>query len=180
MLRKFKHMTRILAKKDYQIAAQQLQFNQLKGLEIKDVTYTDIKHLIKIQKAVYEGVAPWGRTVFLSELNGIHPTYYQLFRFQETPIGFFGVRFEEKNGHITNVAILSDFQNIGIGSLMLSMIIKKAIEYQCDTLTLEVRKSNLNAKRLYRRFGFESRSIKNRYYVDGEDAVFMEKRLEEL
>lgn len=43
-----------------------------------------------------------------------------------------------------------------------------------------MRKSNLNAKRLYRRFGFESRSIKNRYYVDGEDAVFMEKRLEEL
>jgi ribosomal-protein-alanine N-acetyltransferase len=41
-------------------------------------------------------------------------------------------------------------------------------------LTLEVRRSNASAIRLYERFGFRSAGVRRRYYQDnGEDALVM-------
>ena len=39
--------------------------------------------------------------------------------------------------------------------------------------TLEVRTSNENAIKLYKKFGYEKITIKEKYYKDGEDAIYM-------
>ncbi len=41
-------------------------------------------------------------------------------------------------------------------------------------MILEVRRSNLEARRLYRKFGFEERRLRRNYYGPGEDALVME------
>jgi ribosomal-protein-alanine N-acetyltransferase len=46
--------------------------------------------------------------------------------------------------------------------------------HQCATVTLEVRRSNVAAHALYRRFGFEEVGVRPRYYIEnGEDAIVM-------
>ena len=76
--------------------------------------------------------------------------------------------------HITNVAILPEYQNRGIGSFLIESIIKKAQFIEYKSITLEVRKSNITAQALYLKIGFEKTGIKKRYYFgDHEDAIDM-------
>ena len=44
-------------------------------------------------------------------------------------------------------------------------------------VTLEVRRSNLAARNLYRKLNFAERRIRKNYYGPGEDAIVMERRL---
>ena len=45
-------------------------------------------------------------------------------------------------------------------------------------VTLEVRRSNLPARQLYRKFEFEERRLRRHYYGPGEDAIIMELRFD--
>ncbi len=50
---------------------------------------------------------------------------------------------------------------------------------RCETLSLEVRISNQDAQRLYRKLGFQSRKVRKGYYTQtNEDALDMVKFLE--
>jgi ribosomal-protein-alanine N-acetyltransferase len=44
-------------------------------------------------------------------------------------------------------------------------------------VTLEVRRSNVAARGLYRKLEFEERRLRKNYYGSGEDAIVMELRL---
>jgi ribosomal-protein-alanine N-acetyltransferase len=44
-------------------------------------------------------------------------------------------------------------------------------------ITLEVRRSNVVARHLYREMGFEERRLRKNYYAVGEDAIIMEREL---
>jgi ribosomal-protein-alanine N-acetyltransferase len=46
-----------------------------------------------------------------------------------------------------------------------------------ERVFLEVRKSNLPAVSLYQKCGFTPTRVRERYYVDGEDALEMKKEL---
>ena len=57
---------------------------------------------------------------------------------------------------------------------MMEEIIKDAKIKKIRTITLEVRKSNSNAIKLYEKYGFVLSHIKEGYYQDnGEDALYM-------
>lgn len=72
---------------------------------IREVKYTDIRHLIAIEKEVYEGEVPWGKTAFLSELNGPQAVLYLLVEYDQEVVAFIGTRFDDEDGHITNIAV---------------------------------------------------------------------------
>ncbi|MBT1022374.1 GNAT family N-acetyltransferase, partial [Enterococcus faecium] len=66
-----------------------------------------------------------------------------------------------------------------IGSLLIDEIENFAIMNRCETMSLEVRMSNQDAQRLYRKLGFQATTIKKRYYTETkEDALDMIKLLE--
>ena len=71
-----------------------------------------------------------------------------------------------------NVAVDPDRRRRGIGTaLIVALLERVGPEAQ---VTLEVRRSNGGAQRLYERFGFRSAGVRPRYYADnGEDAVIM-------
>ena len=58
-------------------------------------------------------------------------------------------------------------------------MIKTAITLKLELLTLEVRKSNIAAQGLYKKYGFDIIGERKRYYSDnGEDAWIMTKSFE--
>lgn len=134
--------------------------------------YRDIKDLLQIERELYEGKTPWGRSAFLFELKGPYPSLYLVVEYQGRIVAFGGCRFNQTNGHVTNLAVQPDFQGLGIGSLLLTEIYNFALICQCRSLSLETPRSNMDAQRLYRKFGFVSRNIKKNYY-DDDDAVLM-------
>ena len=76
--------------------------------------------------------------------------------------------------HITNIAVLKEYQGQGIGGLLLIATIDLAREFNASFLTLEVRASNLVAQNLYSRYGFNKTGLRRGYYLDNrEDAIIM-------
>ena len=75
---------------------------------------------------------------------------------------------------ISTVGVLPEYRGRGIGTSLM-----KACEERlsAQAVRLSVRKSNLDAIRLYNKLGYSPVESWNRYYQDGEDALVLEKIL---
>lgn len=180
MLKKFSGFVKtILYGKQYPFT---LKYVKLKGEEylLRKINDQDIKELIALERDVYFGETPWTKSVFLSEIHSPIPhLYICIVTKKEELAGFIGSRLIGNDTHITNIAVGTSFQNCGIGMLLIDEVEKFAITNDCGTLSLEVRLSNTDAQRLYRRLGFSARNIRRNYYTENnEDALDMIKRLE--
>ncbi len=147
---------------------------------LREIIDQDIKELIALERDVYFGETPWTKSAFLSEIHSPIPhLYICMVTRQSTIAGFIGSRLIGNDTHITNIAVATAFQNRGIGKLLIDEVENFAIMNDCETLSLEVRLSNTDAQRLYRRLGFSARNIRKNYYTENnEDALDMIKRLE--
>ena len=79
--------------------------------------------------------------------------------------------------HIISVAVKPDFQGKGIGTKLLATFIEQMQKEHHHCYRLELRKSNIRARRLYSRFNFQPIGTRQNYYFDGEDAIIMQLRL---
>jgi ribosomal-protein-alanine acetyltransferase len=96
----------------------------------------------------------------------------------EMMVGFVAgdVRSSENMAWIATICVDPEYQGRGIGSALLQACEERL---HIARVRLCVRISNENAIRLYERFGYERINIWKRYYVNGEDALVMEKDLPE-
>lgn len=159
----------------------QKKINKQRVVIISDEEYTvrniriqDINKLLSIEREVYGGQLPWNKTAFLSELCSTDVHQYLLIKKAKQPIGFAGCRIVGTDAHVTNITISTMWQRKGLGQYLMKEIQQFSLANQCETLSLEVRLSNRNAQRFYRRLGFVSNRIKENYYSeDNEDALEM-------
>jgi ribosomal-protein-alanine N-acetyltransferase len=88
--------------------------------------------------------------------------------------GFAGIWFVLDEAYVVIIGLREVDRSKGIGELLLFSGIEQAVENNSRVVTLEVRKSNLVAIELYRKYGFQEVGLRHRYYSDnGEDAVIM-------
>ena len=80
-------------------------------------------------------------------------------------------------GHVKDIAVHSDHRRAGVASALLSRSLGVLAAHGAETVKLEVRRSNDEAKRLYREFGFDPLRRVGNYYGDGEDAIVMIRKL---
>lgn len=80
---------------------------------------------------------------------------------------------------INRIAVKEDARRKGLASKLLKKMeeICLANEDKVETITLEVRKSNVAAHSLYLKMGYQDITIKKMYYDDGEDAIYMMRSL---
>jgi ribosomal-protein-alanine N-acetyltransferase len=81
--------------------------------------------------------------------------------------------------HILNLASHPDFRRQGVATTLLNVLLHYAEEKEINIATLEVRRFNTPALQLYKKFGFTVKGIRKGYYPEGEDAVVMEREIEE-
>lgn len=141
--------------------------------------------------------APWPAAAFRRELRRRDATYYVLLhpRGKQPPtrdegwadrfrqlfdvvrrsriIGYVGFRQEEDRGHITTIAVRPDWRGKGFGDLLLWVAMEQMVDHGLDVVTLEMRPSNAVAHQLYRKYNFEVKRRRARYYQDGADAWVM-------
>lgn len=92
-------------------------------------------------------------------------------------IGYGGVTIAADTADVENIAVSGPYRRGGVGSAILSELIKHATDKGADSVFLEVRVSNADAMRLYLKNGFCGVYARNRYYSDGEDCLVMKKNL---
>jgi ribosomal-protein-alanine N-acetyltransferase len=76
--------------------------------------------------------------------------------------------------HVTTFAVDPRWRRRGVGEQLLLALLDLAVARRAREATLEVRLSNMPARRLYEKYGFKPVGIRPRYYSDnGEDALIM-------
>lgn len=142
-----------------------------------EVVKTELSHVDDIM--VVENLSfkvPWSREAFVQEITGNKFAIYISAKYEGKVVGYAGMWSVCGEGHITNIAVHPEYRGIGIGSLLIERLISISKEQGISCMTLEVRKSNLIAQRLYKKYGFQVSGIRKSYYSDnGEDAVIMWK-----
>jgi [ribosomal protein S18]-alanine N-acetyltransferase len=76
--------------------------------------------------------------------------------------------------HINNLAIRPDFRQRGLARHLLVKVLEEAKGLGATSVTLEVRRSNAVARRLYERAGFRLTGVRTSYYTKPiEDALIL-------
>ena len=137
---------------------------------------SDPPKLAELDKRCF--VIPWSEKMFAEELNNSLANYV-IARDGDRIAGYAG--FWEISGvaDITNVAVDIDYRRQHIGSRIMEAMIKKAAGMKLNSLTLEVRASNLAAQGLYKKYGFINIGTRKGYYRDNkEDAIIMARGID--
>lgn len=133
----------------------------------------DVEDIMEIQESSYGGKAPWGRLTVYNELNNRN-SFFLMANYYGEGLAFIALTLRRGRIHITNVGTKPAFQRQGLASILIMSAAEIAKELELEIMTLEVRVSNIGAKRLYRKLGFKDCYIKKNYYTDNrEDALEM-------
>lgn len=117
--------------------------------------------------------APWSEKAFENELSNPH-SIFRVAREGSKIIAYGGAWAVVDESHITTVCVHPDHRRKGWGKKMMLDILNASKERGLRCSTLEVRVSNLSAIALYHNLGYQSVSVRKKYYPDnGEDALIM-------
>ena len=107
----------------------------------------------------------------LNRLSGRSPRDIEI---DPNIIGYIGSFYQLDEAHITAVGVHHAYRGRGIGELLLISGLELAQLRGASEATLEVRVSNDVAQSLYRKYAFENKGIRPKYYTDNnEDAMIM-------
>jgi [ribosomal protein S18]-alanine N-acetyltransferase len=139
-------------------------------VEIRPLLYTDLPQVIAIERRVFP--TPWSLAMFVLELSKQTGVCLAAVSGRKL-IGYLICARYDTVWHLMNLAIDADQQRSGIATALLAELYRR-VEDDDARFTLEVRRSNVIAIRLYEREGFRAAGVRKRYYQDnGEDALVM-------
>jgi ribosomal-protein-alanine N-acetyltransferase len=135
----------------------------------------DIDAVMEVETICFS--IPWSRKSFEDEIGNNENAHYVIARIEERIVGYGGMWKVLNEGHITNIAVHPELRRQRIGSFILDALLRFADGNRIDSLTLEVRESNIAARMLYEKYGFYVEGRRKAYYVDNmEDAIIMWKK----
>lgn len=88
-------------------------------------------------------------------------------------IGQVSLWIDEDKAQINNFYIVKNFQGKKLGRKFMDYVFDYFKSIQIKEITLEVRRSNEIAIKLYESYGFKQILVRNNYYPNGEDALLM-------
>jgi ribosomal-protein-alanine N-acetyltransferase len=139
--------------------------------EIAPLRFADLDRVEQIEQECYG--LPWSRAMFAGELIKSSSVCLGALRLERV-IGYLIVSLFVDDWHIMNLAVDSAWRRRGIAGLLLEDFLARSAGGRERGYTLEVRRSNEGAIRLYEQFGFRPRGVRRGYYLDDhEDALVM-------
>lgn len=141
-------------------------------VELAAMRRRHLRQVLRIESQVYP--RPWSAALFLQEMARKTDRVYLVARWDAQVIGYGGVMLAPPEAHITTIAVDPAWHRNHVGTRLMLGLIDAATAKGARSVSLEVRKSNLGAQRMYERFGFRPVGVRRGYYVEtGEDAIVM-------
>ena len=144
-------------------------------IEVRDMTVNDIDKVMEIENLCFK--APWPKKDVLIELNDNKLAVLMVITINNEVVGFCDYWNTFDSGTICQIAIQPNYQHQSLGSMLLKEVIKDAQAKKTRILTLEARATNVNAISFYKKHGFKISLVKENYYSNGEDAIYMMKEV---
>ena len=141
-------------------------------VRIEPMRLEDLPLVHAIERASFN--APWPANAYRSELESNRMAQYLVARADGEIVAYGGMWLMVDEAHITTFAVHPAWRRQRIGERLLVAFLDLAADRHAREATLEVRLSNLAARRLYEKYGFRPVGLRPRYYSDdGEDALIM-------
>ena len=135
-------------------------------MEIRKCRHDDIPSVMKIESLSFK--YPYPSSIFYNYLN-------RNFYVAEEDGKVVGYAIGDARRHlIVSIAVHPDYRRRGIGTKLMESILKNMHGYAI----LQVRASNNEAIKFYKKLGFIEKELLKGYYIDGEDAILMFKNLD--
>ena len=133
----------------------------------------DLDAVLQIERASF--VNPWTREMYLAELENRGVSYCFIARnSSQQVIGFCSFWRVLDELHINNLAVAPAARGAGAGTALLRAVLTAGARLGARRATLEVRRSNDAARRLYERLGFAVAGVRRAYYTSPvEDALVL-------
>ena len=117
---------------------------------------------------------PWTREMLADELARNPFARVYVLRIGGRLAGFCACWVVVDELHINTIAVAPELRQRGLGTALMRHILSEAADEGIVRTTLEVRRSNLPAQRLYARLGFTHAGIRAGYYTHpDEDALIL-------
>lgn len=132
----------------------------------------DLDGILAVDAATFE--RPWTREMYEWEAAHSDVARFYVARHAGAVVAYCAgwVVFDEL--HINNLAVEPTWRRQGVASGLLAFVLQDAAAEGATRATLEVRRSNEAAQRLYERFGFGYAGVRKDYYRQPvEDALVL-------
>ena len=141
-------------------------------MRIRHARHADIPSLIALEAHAVTA-AHWSRDRYEAVFLEASPKRTALVIEAEAGLeGFVVGRAVGEEWEIENIAVAGPARRRGHGTRLLGEFIEQARGQGAQTVFLEVRESNLAARRLYEKWAFEETGRRKKYYCDpDEDAI---------
>ncbi|MFI3142101.1 MAG: ribosomal protein S18-alanine N-acetyltransferase [Clostridia bacterium] len=149
--------------------------SNLSQIKLSYIQAEDIKSVAQIEKECFS--KPWSENMIQEKLENDYSIFI-VAKFEAEVVGYIGASLICGECYVDNVAVTQKFRRMGVASMILDELITQMEQKDCELITLEVRKSNETAQKLYQMKQFEEiGERKNYYYYPVENAVIMTRYL---
>lgn len=142
---------------------------------IREMTISDINAVIAGEEKVFG--ESLGYDMLYSELTLNPYAFYFVLEIDDSVEGYIGTWIDSERAEIVNFYVSEEYRGLGFGSLMLELFIEVCKASNVENASLEVREHNINAQKLYKKYGFEFSHKREKYYKDNEDALVLIKKM---
>ena len=146
----------------------------------RDLHWTDIDDVVALEAVLFPDDA-WTPASLWSELAARPRRSYVVAHDDDGELaGYGGVDLGGEVADVMTMAVAPRQQGRGLGRRLLEELVARAVADHAAYLMLEVRADNEAARKLYGSRGFETLSVRPRYYQPGDvDAHVMRLKLQE-
>ena len=135
----------------------------------------DLDGVLEVEAASF--VNPWTRDMFAWELHNPQISYIYVVRAgKERVVAYCSCWLIFEELHINNLAVRAEWRGRGCARALLEHVLSEAARLGARRATLETRRSNEGARRLYEGVGFAVDGIRRNYYTNPpDDAVVLSR-----
>jgi len=138
-------------------------------MRVRNATAADIPAMMTLQDHAATA-AHWSKRDYETALSGEAPSRVILIIEKESGVqGFIAGRALGEEWEIENMAVAGPARRRGVGTRLLGRFLDLARSRGADMVFLEVRESNLAARRLYEKWAFVESGRRKLYYREPEE-----------
>lgn len=141
---------------------------------VRDARFTDLDGVAGLERLSFP--VPWKRDYFEVEI-GAPWRFNRVAHSGGALVGYVFCAFAGGEVHVNKIAVAPAFRRQGVASALMDEVFAFAARVNAEEMYLEVRVSNGPARVFYAGLGFVEAGRRARYYLDGEDALVMVRKL---
>ncbi len=138
---------------------------------VEKMRIEDLSEVLAIEQASFP--MPFSENMFRTEL-ALDVARLWVVKINGSVVGYLDYWFVAKEVHVITLAVNQKERNKKIASSLIEHMIDDAKKGQVESISLDVRPSNIPALHLYTKYGFQQVGVRKCYYQDNrEDALIM-------